>query len=301
MSQIHCQKYLTLLVALFAGEQCAAQNPIYDALINRGIVVSPQETLKLPPPILADGLNAAAQRKTIEKLLNGRYDWDDFTRRAVVSPILLKIADDDPSAGQLGRRVDLYFVTYGSLDKLGSENFLTDHLNIAAADNSDKEGKSAKLLSNDDLAKRNLPSPQQPTDPRWIATDSALLDKVRISATTQNVKTQTSDSVTIASVLDSKFDQDAEYPNTWRPITVDDAGHRQVGAPQPYAGLGSYIKVTRLAEPTGALFIEYHVAFAEPQGWFHGANLLRSKLPIVAQDMVRTLRRYLEKQQSDSP
>src|SRR4029077_7145091 len=120
-------------------------------------------------------------------------------------------------------RVDLYFVTYGSLDKLGSENFLTDHLNIAAADNSDNEGKSAKLLSNDDLAKRNLPPPQQPTDPRWIATDSTLLDKVRISATTQNVKTLTADSVTIASVLDPKFNQDTEYPNSWRPISANDA------------------------------------------------------------------------------
>ena len=287
--------------ALRGATKCAGQNAIYDALISRGIAVSPQETLKLPLPIMADGLNVAAQRKTIEALLNGRYDWDDFTRRAVVSPILLKIADDDPSAGEVGRRVDLYFVAYGSLDKLGSENFLTDHLNIASANNSDDEGKSAKLLSNDDLIKRNLHAPQHPSDPRWIATDSALLDKVRISATTQNVKTQTGDSVVIASVLDSKFDQDADFPNAWRPITVDDAGHRQVGSPQLYAGLGSYIKVTRLAEPTGALFIEYHVVFAEPQGWFHGANLLRSKLPIVAQDMVRTLRRYLEKHQSDSP
>jgi len=295
MSRLHCRKYLTFLVALFAANRCAAQNPIYDALINRGTAVSPQETLKLPPPVLADGLNAAAQLKAIETLLGGRYDWDDFTRRAVVSPILLKIADDDPSAGQIGRRVDLYFVTYGSLDKLGSENFLTDHLNIAAANSNDKDDKRAKLLSNDDLSKRNLRPPQQPTDPRWIATDSTLLDKVRINATTQNVKSQTSDSVVIASVLDSKFDQDAEYPNSWRSIAVGDAGQRQVGPPQPYAGLGSYIKVTRLAEPAGALFIEYHVVFAEPQGWFHGANLLRSKLPIVAQDMVRTLRRYLEK------
>ena len=66
--------------------------------------------------------------------------------------------------------------------------------------------------------------------------------------------------------------------------------------PQPYAGLGSYVKATRLAEPAGAVFIEYHVVFAEPQGWFHGANLLRSKLPIVAQDMVRKFRRKMAEQ-----
>ena len=41
------------------------------------------------------------------------------------------------------------------------------------------------------------------------------------------------------------------------------------------------------------MFIEYHVAFIEPEGWFHGTNLLRSKLPIVAQEMVRKFRRNL--------
>ena len=105
-------------IALVAAGRSAGQNPIYDTLISRGVTISSQETLKLPRPTLTDGLSAAAQRNTIETLLAGRYDWDDFTRRAVVSPILLKIADDDPSADEVGRRVDLYFVVYGSLDKL---------------------------------------------------------------------------------------------------------------------------------------------------------------------------------------
>ena len=79
----------------------------------------------------------------------------------------------------------------------------------------------------------------------------------------------------------------------WQSLTVDDTGKRQTGPPEPYVGLGSYAKATRLAEPAGAIFMEYHVAFVEPQGWFHGTNLLRSKLPIVAQEMVRKFRRNL--------
>jgi hypothetical protein len=287
--------YLTLLLALLASSRGGAQNPIYDALVSRGVTVSPQETIKLPAPALADGLDAATQRKAIETLLDARYDWEAFSRRAVVSPFLLKIADDDPASGRIGRRVDLYFIAYGSLDKLGSENYLTDQLNIAASDNNDRGGSRAKLLSGDDFAKRNLPPPRQPNDPRLIFSDSTLLDKVRISMTTQNIKSQTSESVLIASVLDPAFDHDADYPNIWQSISTDDAGQRQLGPPQPYSGLGSYIKATRLAEPTGALFFEYHVVFAEPQDWFHGANLLRSKLPIVAQEIVRKLRRTLEK------
>jgi hypothetical protein len=46
-------------------------------------------------------------------------------------------------------------------------------------------------------------------------------------------------------------------------------------------------------EPRGAILIEYHVAYAEPHGWFKGANLLQSKLPILAQTVVRKLRRNL--------
>jgi hypothetical protein len=295
MSQPHRRIFLTMLATLLLAGGAAAQNPIYDSLVNRGVTVSPQEPIKLPKPVLADGLDAAAQRQAIESLLDGRYDWDAFTRKAVVSPILLKIADNDAASPQVGRRVDLYFVAYGSLDKLGSENYLTDQLNFAESNRNDQDGARTKLLTNEELSKRSLPTPQKSDDPRWIVTSSTLLDKVRISATTQNVKSSGDGSVMIASLLDPKFDQDAEFPNSWRSITTDDAGKRHIGSPQPYAGLGSYVKSTRLAEPSGALFFEYHAAFAEPQGWFHGANLLRSKLPIVVQDMVRKFRRNLEK------
>jgi hypothetical protein len=36
-----------------------------------------------------------------------------------------------------------------------------------------------------------------------------------------------------------------------------------------------------------------HAAFAEPEGWFQGAPILRSKLSVAAQDQIRALRRSL--------
>ena len=36
-----------------------------------------------------------------------------------------------------------------------------------------------------------------------------------------------------------------------------------------------------------------HVAFVEPDGWFQGAPILRSKFSVAAQDQIRTLRREL--------
>jgi hypothetical protein len=293
MTRPNCAKFLLILLAAFLARQCFAGNAIYDALVQRGLALSPQETIKLPVPILNDGLDAAKQQQAIETLLAGKYDWETFTRKAVVSPLLLKIIGDNHESGGVGRRVDLYFVAYGSLEALGNEDYLQKQLNLTAAGEQGGEDSRAKVLSGDELNKRRLPAGQKPDDPRWVAVDSTLLSKVRISLTTQSVKTQTRDSILIASIGDPRFEKDAEYPNNWRPISIDDAGRRQIGPPQPYSGLGSYVKATRLVQPVGAIFMEYHVAFAEPQGWFHGANLLRSKLPIVAQDMVRKFRRSM--------
>jgi len=120
-----------------------------------------------------------------------------------------------------------------------------------------------------------------------------LLDRVQVRATTRSIKTRSADSLLVASILDSRFAADPEFSSGWRPILRDDSGSRQLGAAHAYQGLGSYVKATRLMEPEGALLIEYHVAYAEPAEWFNGANLLRSKLPIVAQTVVRKLRRSL--------
>ena len=69
-------------------------------------------------------------------------------------------------------------------------------------------------------------------------------------------------------------------------------------ARQPYAGGISYAKISRVAFQPTALFVEMHVAFVEPDGWFQGAPILRSKFSVAAQDQIRTLRRELAKKRS---
>ena len=247
-------------------------------------------------PILTDGMTPAAQRQAIESLAAGRYDWDTFTRNSVVSPFILKITGGENETNHVGRQVDLYFVAYGPLSKLKSENYLQEQLGLASSDSPGDEGGSVKVLKADDLNKRGIPVGQTTEDSRRVAVESTFLGKVRINLTTNNLRSSSPDSVILASVADARFNGDPEFPNTWCSIVVDDAGNRQLGPPQPYPSLASYAKATQLAEPAGSMFIEYHVAFAEPRDWFHGANLLRSKLPIVAQDMVRKFRRSLSAQ-----
>lgn len=242
---------------------------------------------------MADNIAPNDQHAVIEKLIAGRYDWDTFTRKSVVAPFILKISEGDTESGPILRRVDLYLVAFGSFDSLRSEDYITRQLNLAAGnDQSDTNGK-ARLLTLDDMTKRGIAADKKPGDPRWMSVTSTLLGKVRISLTTQNMKTDGKESILIASVADPRFIKDAEFPNSWQALTVDDTGKRQIGPAEPYTGLASYAKATRLVEPAGAIFMEYHVVFIEPQGWFHGTNLLRSKLPIVAQEMVRKFRRNL--------
>ena len=271
-----------------------AQNVIFEQLVSRGVECSPTETLRLPAPALQPGLNAADQRRALESLLNGRYAWAEFTRRAVVAPFLLKISGDEAGKRQVGRRVDLWFVAYGSLQMLADDEFLSNQLKALDGDGAENGGR-AKLLSTADLATRGIRLTGQIGDPRYVAAELAILDRVRVSVTTCNVKSTTPETLLVASLLAPQFAEDAVYPNRWRSIARDDQGRRQLGESQPYRGLGSYVQATQLVEPAGGLLVEYHLAFAEPEGWFHGANLLRSKLPIVAQDAVRKFRRSLDK------
>lgn len=282
--------FLALFIGIIATNHCTAANAIYQALIEQGVRLSPAESLRLPKPAMGDGLSPSQQRDVINSLLAERYDWDTFTRRSVVTPFLLKISDGTSEAGPVGRRIDLYFVAYGSLTTLASDDYLQKQLSLAA-DNDGEDGGGVKLLSSEELKKRGIANRQNTDDPHWVAASSTLLGKVRIHLTTQNQMSETAESILIASIADPRFERDGEYPNSWQSIAVDDAGRRQIGPAQPYSGLGSYVKGTRLSEPNSAVFIEYHAAFIEPQGWFHGANLLRSKLPIVAQNMVRKFRR----------
>ncbi|MGA2257012.1 MAG: hypothetical protein ABSG53_20355, partial [Thermoguttaceae bacterium] len=179
----------------------------------------------------------------------------------------------------------------GSLDTMANDDFLSNQFKTASEDS--ENASSARLLSDADLKRRGLPVPSATEDPRYVAAETTLMERVRVSATTRSTKTRTAESLVVASILDPHFAGDPEFPNRWRSILRDDAGSRQLGAPHSYGGLGSYVKATRLVEPRGAILVEYHVAYAEPQAWFNGANLLQSKLPILAQTVVRKLRRSL--------
>ena len=65
------------------------------------------------------------------------------------------------------------------------------------------------------------------------------------------------------------------------------------GPPHLFTRAGGYAKITRLKQPADAAFIECHLIYEEPYGWFDGVNLVKQKVPVMVQEKVRTFRRKL--------
>jgi hypothetical protein len=282
-------------ITLLPSQCCRGGNPVYDELMRRGVLVGPRETVRLPAATIPDGLTAAQQRQAIETVAEGAHTWEELTRRSPVAPFLLKLSKDE-SDQAVGRRADVWFVAYGNLSTLENGEWLERQFKSTGNETDPDYGSVVKVLTESDLQRHGLQPPRRPDDPQYVFAELTLLDRVRIAFTTRGVKTQTPESVMSASTFDPHFTNDLQYPNRWRPVLRDDnTGRRYLGKSYPYTGCGSYVKATRLIDPPGAILVEYHVAFAEPEGWFNGTNLLRSKLPILAQMIVRQLRRELAK------
>lgn len=280
---------LALAIAVCAADPAPgheALNPLYKQLLESGLEVGPGLRTKLPPPTLPDGLDAAKQTAAIKTLIGTDITYEEFTRRSAVAPQLLRLRDAAPSDPKApARGVDVWFVAYGDFKKTEDEDFQDRLLKSGRGEG---EGKT---LTAEDLAKRKINPPTGVGKRQKFGhVTFDFLDRVRIRATGQAVWSRTADSVVAAAELDPRFVGDTEFPNEWRPLTKE-AGGLKAGPAAPYSGAGFYLKVTNLAEPAGAVFIEQHIVFAEPVGWFNGMNLLRSKLPQAIQSNVRNVRR----------
>jgi hypothetical protein len=224
------------------------------------------------------------------------YPLDEFVRASVVAPHLLRLGDTSPSVPEApSRSLDVFFVAFGNLKTATSREFLDRALQFNR-----KEGSSREIGAAD-LARRKISlKPEAARNEGFSYTVLTLLDRVEIRAAGHSFWSQTADSVLAAGQLDSRFREDADFPNQWRPLLADpDRGGKKLGDPIPYDGAEYYVKVTRLVRPEGGLFVEAHLVFTEPKKWFDGANLLRSKLPPVVQDRVRAFRRELQKASAD--
>lgn len=271
----------------------AAANPVFRGTTETGVSLTPGFSHRFPPPSMADGLDTQKQQAVIAAVLSRAYPEKQFVRRSVVAPHVLRMSDiDTGDSKQPGRRVEAWFVAFGDFDRLADKEFLDRLLKPADRDlEGEAEGRD---WSKEELARRGITiEPGREKHEGYGRAAYSLLKRVRLCVTGHAFWSRTDDSILAAAVVDPRFHNDPEFPNRWFSITKASSGKDALGPPQPYHGAGFYAKLTRLAEPPGAIFVECHLVFAEPREWFGGTNLLGSKLPAVVQSQVRAMRREL--------
>jgi hypothetical protein len=264
------------------------RNPIYAEALRSGLHAD-GATITLPAPILKDGLDAGLQHAALLKLSGSETALADLLRDSVTAPFILKLRDQK-TTGATVRMMDLWFVVRGDLDGLDPVEMARQSSGKAVeAGNMRFENQ---LLTDNELKPSGRSSQRGRDLSRWfVHLKGRLLDRVGVELTDEAVATRTDESMVIAGRTDRAFDSDKSLPNRW--WTLGQGG--QKGSGQPFHGGLSYAKISRLKEPAGALMVEFHAAFSEPEAWFQGAPILRSKFAPIAQDQIRKLRRELLK------
>lgn len=266
-------------------------NPLFEQLSGEGVKVNAKMKASLPAPLMADGLDAAAQGHILTKIVGKRFSVRDFAGKGRDVPHIYEIRKI-PVTGSASSQiygVDVCFIAHGSLDRIAEKDFLQ---------NLHKKQKDRKIhvLTAEELAKRKIScASDEHRQERYSHGIFLVLERIELRAALHTIITRRADSLLAATLIDPRFVKDVDFPNEWRKITIDEDGRRRLGAAQPYAGAGGYLKISRLHDPKGALFVEYHLIYTEPQGWFNGANPLRSKLPAIIQSEVRMFRQELNR------
>lgn len=274
-----------LLAALVAGPQSHQEsNPVFQQLLQRGVLADGNKAGRLPPPTMPDGLPAAQQRKVIADIGGARHTFADLARNSVVAPHITHIPRERIDSGDADlplQSIEFWFVAHADLQAMNDKDFLNSLLG-----QEDGEGRS---LSAQDLAARGIELVDAEHD-GYGQIKFDLLKKVQLLATGRSFWSRTDESIVTAAVIDPRFLNDEQFPNQWRPLNREG---EPLDDPHPYGGAGLYMKITQLQEPAGTVFVECHILGLEPVGWFQGVNLLRSKLPPVIQNQVRNARREM--------
>jgi hypothetical protein len=288
------------LAACFAGqakiEPPHDQNPVFTKVVNAGLEAGGQ-TVRLAVPRLVDGKTADDQRAALKELAGSDRALDELLRDSVTAPFIIKVRDVKTTDATV-RQADIWFAVHGDLKKVdpAREAARTDQKAVEVAN----MWFQTRLLKADELRAGGIKLADTGSDGKsWYAHIHAkLLDRIDFEVTNHVVASESSESVVIASATDPSFDNAGSLSNGWKSLVPPGSSQADASTRHSYSGGISYAKISRIAFQPGALFVEMHVAFVEPDGWFQGAPILRSKFSVAAQDQIRSLRRELAKRRS---
>ncbi len=275
-----------------------ARNEVYKLVLSQGIEAGGQ-VVKLPAPRMLDGQDAGAQRAALREVAGSDRAADDLLRPSVTAPYIIKVRDVK-AGGAIIRVVDLWFIVYADIAQIDPAQ------EAARSDNKEVEVANmlfqTRLLKTEDLraAKLKPPVPAQGLNEWYAHIHARLLDRIEFEVTNRIVASQSAETMVVASRTDPAFGSGGPFGNVWKQLPTA-ANPQPDGSVKPYAGGISYAKISRLTVKRGSLLVEMHAAFVEPEGWFAGAPILRSKWSVVAQDQIRRLRRNVARDSQNSP
>ncbi len=250
--------------------------------------------LELPAPALGPEMNAAAQTRAFVELAGSTARAEELLRDSISAPFVLKLRDVPGADGAVVRMAHLVFAVHADLGAIDPEALQPAGGRAIEAGNMRFEGAA---VAAPELTARGIESKPEAPDARhrvaFVHTRARLLDRIAVEATTRIEATWTDDALLVASRTDPAFDGPGPAPNLWQPVQDPAA------MPGPYAGGAGYVQVGRYRERPGVLVVEARFAFVEPKGWFDGNPILRSKLSLIAQDQIRSLRRELRRPAAD--
>ncbi len=301
-----------------ADERASADN-LLRRMTSQGISLDEQTQFVLPPPsfvsIEGESVDETAAKKALAEIA-GPQGVSRFTRDSIVAPISTQTDSINNEAGdRVGHFIDVAFVVHQSVAEIRKsetmEDFKSDPddpnaeaktIEFADQDNPDEiEKNKTRSLTKAELAKYNVKLDGQYEALGYL--QMPLLSKVVVRGVARARRSVWSADdqdapIILTWLLDARFASEApeaeSIANQWRAIERSEVGEKELGPPQPNAGMGGYIAITPLPGDAAASMVQLRFVIHEPQAWFNGKNLLRSKLPILIQDRVRNLRRELE-------
>ena len=251
-----------------------------------GIAVAPGVVAPLPEATIRfdRDQDAAALRP-----LAGTIAWERFSAGSVSAPVAIVIEPFPADGPRLGHRVHTAFTLHAPLERMRTDETLRRSLDAG----DDREGTQARPLTIEELEEAGITG--MAVGGRPVFLDVLLLNRVRIRGVVRATAKEHPDGLEVSWDFDPRFAEHPRWRPTWARLEETDLGTRVEGMPQPYGGSGGVVAVRKIASADGTelVVVESRMVIGEPQEWFQGSNLLRSKIPIITQDGVRTLRRRL--------
>ena len=261
-----------------------AGNASYRAAIDRGLIVG-GTTVTLPPPLLHDGIGPEGEAEVLRTIAGSDRGVPELLRDSVTAPYVLRSRDVEAEGATI-RMADLWFVVRDDLGAIDPAEAARE-ADGRAVEAGNMRFETELIVAED----AGLDPPEVGDDAWYVRSRGVLLDRIGVESLGIVTVSRSADSVVIA----SSPAEGGRFGNRWAPLSDPGDGVPPLPADsaEPFAGGLSYGKISRLRSHPGALLVEAHFAFEEPDGWFRGAPILRSKFSVIAQDQIRSLRREL--------